>query len=213
MKRVLLITTLVLMILLIGLLILFMQLKNKDKTPALTYHYVQALVLDRTEIVEPQEEESSPIEITPIEEELTEEEQEILRFITGQHRVRPGDSFSLVTGEYWEDIYLWPDLYIRNEMLSDDPDLIFPDEIIDIYNRLGQGNNFTEAEKEELLAAYIEVYHVFKSLGDHKDSSARALLYTATKYEPLFMEIYRNQIDQDDRVFVERWIEEQGYLE
>ncbi|MDA3850989.1 MAG: hypothetical protein PF447_06920 [Spirochaetaceae bacterium] len=208
------------MLILIGLLLAQVLVKNRSRAVALNYHYIKALSLDPPEVVlEPQEEEmiEQTQEIpTPPEvqkEDLTPQEEEILRFITGTHKVKPGESFSLITGKYWDDIYLWPDLYVRNDMSSDDPDLIFPDEIIDIYNRLGVGDSYTEAERDEILNAYIEVYHVFKSLGDRKDSSARSLLYTATKYDENFMDIYRSEIDPDDRRAVEQYIADRGYLD
>ena len=93
------------------------------------------------------------------------------RFVTGHHTVEEGESFSLVTGYYWDDIFLWPDLYIRNDMRSVDPDLIFPKEIIDIYNRLGNGDIYSDIETEEILKSYLKVYRIYKELGDVKNNS------------------------------------------
>lgn len=217
-QRVLRISLLIFMLLLIGLIFSLILFKTKEKSTPLTYHYVQALSLKRPVITEPPDEEiamSEPEEekTGPREEELSQEEMELIRYITGQHQVKKGESFSLITGEYWDDVYLWPDLYVRNDMISDDPDLIFPEEIIDIYNRLGKGDVFTEQEMEEIRKSYISVYRTFKSLGEKKTNSARALLYTATKYDKNFMEHYRQEIDPSDKRVVEQWIAEQGYLE
>jgi len=214
------ISMIVMMLILIALFFSFIVLKNRAKGTPLTYHYIQALTLQRPQIEEAPEKDAPPPveeidvpEQTEMAEELSPEDQQLLRYITGHHSVKSGESFSLITGQYWDDIYLWPDLYVRNEMLSDDPDLIFPQEIIDIYNRLGNGDSFTEREREEILNSYLEVYRIFKSLGEKKDASARALLYTATKYDKDFLDRFQSQIDPEDRRMVERYIMEAGYLD
>jgi len=216
-NRILLISFLFLMLLCAALLFLMIQSSNRAKGMPMTYHFFKSLSMERAVVEEPQEREEAEEEITRLEpldmEDLSPEEQDLYRFITGQHRVKKGESFSLITGEYWDDIYLWPDLYVRNDMLSDDPDLIFPDEMVDIYNRLGKGDTFTAREREEILNSYLEVYRIFKSLGDRKDNSARTLLYTATKYDKDFLERFSDHIDPEDRRVVEQYIAEAGYLD
>ncbi|MDT8299167.1 MAG: hypothetical protein RQ801_12740, partial [Spirochaetaceae bacterium] len=83
----------------------------------------------------------------PVVQAPEEPEEEIVRYVVESHTVVGGESFSLITGMYWDDIFLWPDLYVHNDMKSGDPDLIYPDEIIDIYNRLGKGDEYTDAER------------------------------------------------------------------
>ncbi len=137
----------------------------------------------------------------------------IPRTIEGEHRVRKGESFSLVTGIYWDDIFLWPELYIHNDMRSDDPDLIYPDEIITIYNRLGLGDDFTSGEISEILEAYIEVYKVYKKLGTSKNNSVWSLLWCASRYDHDFLDRYQDQIDPADMEMARKYIAEQGYLD
>ena len=135
------------------------------------------------------------------------------RYIIGHHKVIKDESFSLVTGQYWDDIYLWPDLYIRNDMKSDDPDIIYPDEIIDIYNRLGKGDLYSEIEKDEILKAYIEVYDIYKKLGPEKENSVWALLYSGAKYDHDFLELFSDRIDPADKAMAQKYIDEEGYLD
>ncbi|MCG8454196.1 MAG: hypothetical protein MI717_13555 [Spirochaetales bacterium] len=154
---------------------------------------------------------------TMMEEPMTPvmemEDQEIPRYIVTRHTVVGGESFSFITGIYWDDIYLWPDLYIRNDMISEDPDIIFPDEIIDIYNRLGDQDEFTEREREVILDAYIQVYDRFKSLGPQKDDSAWTLLWCGAKYDHNFLDLYAHRIDPADLAVAQRYIDEEGYLD
>jgi len=141
------------------------------------------------------------------------ENEEIFRYVIGEHTVVLDESFSLVTGMYWEDIFLWPDLYIRNDMISDDPDLIYPDEIIAIYNRLGTGNVYTDTEKAMILDAYIQVYDRFKALGPKKNSSAWTLLWCGAKYDHNFLDKYAHRIAPEDLAVARRYIEEEGFLD
>lgn len=142
-----------------------------------------------------------------------EKDDEIRRYIVDQHKVIGGESFSLITGFYWDDIFLWPDLYVRNDMKSEDPDLIYPDEIIDIYNRLGRDDEYSDKEQEMILDAYIRVYDRFKSLGRHKNGSAWTLLWCGAKYDHDFLEIYAERIDPEDRAVAQRYIDEEGFLD
>ncbi|MDC7233224.1 MAG: hypothetical protein PQJ58_08320 [Spirochaetales bacterium] len=148
------------------------------------------------------------IEETPVPEpEKTE------RYVTGEHTVKKGEYFSLITGFYWEDVFLWPDLYIRNSMRSDDPDLIYPDEIITIYNRLGKGDEFSTRETSEILEAYLQVYRIYKKLGDEKNNSVWSLLWCAARYDHDFLENYKDRIDPEDRAMAQKYIDEQGFLD
>lgn len=135
------------------------------------------------------------------------------RYIVDHHTVKKDESFSLVTGIYWDDVYLWPDLYIRNEMESEDPDIIYPDEIIDIYNRLGKGDLYNDIEKDEILKAYIEVYDIYKELGPEKNNSVWALLYSGAKYDHNFLDLFSDRIDPEDKAMAQKYIEEEGYLD
>ncbi len=140
---------------------------------------------------------------------------ELERYITATHKVQKGDSFSLVSGFYWQDSYLWPDLYTQNAdaMRTNDPDLIYPDEVITIYNRLGEGNNFSVEEREQVLQAYLEVYRAYKRLGTRKNNSVWALLWSAAKYDKNFLDNYANQLEPEDIRVAKQYIAEKGYLD
>jgi hypothetical protein len=145
--------------------------------------------------------------------EMETEEEKIKRYITGEHTVVKDESFSLITGYYWDDIFLWPDLYIRNTMRSDDPDLIYPDEIITIYNRLGVGETFSSQETDEILEAYLQVYRIYKKLGKEKNNSVWSLLWCAARYDHDFLNQYKDRIDAADRTMAQKYIDEQGFLD
>jgi hypothetical protein len=138
---------------------------------------------------------------------------EISRFVVDKHTVEWGECFSLITGDYWGDMFLWPDLYMLNDMKSGDPDLIYPNEVIEIFNRLGQGDTYTGRERETILQAYIDVYRIYKSLGDKKNNSAWSVLWCAAKYDENFLTNYGDQIDPADRAMAQKYINEKGIIE
>lgn len=149
----------------------------------------------------------------PVAEPEPVEDAEIIRYTVDSHTVVGGQSFSFITGMYWDDVFLWPDLYVLNDLKSEDPDLIYPDEIVDIYNRLGRGDVYTEDEKTMILDAYIEVYDRFKALGPHKNGSAWTLLWCGAKYDHNFLDLYAHRIEPEDLEVAKRYIEEEGFLD
>jgi len=175
---------------------------------------------DKTAYALPTEFASDPVEVEEVDTEPETVEEDPFetpglpeRFIVDHHTVVKDESFSLVTGIYWDDVYLWPDLYIRNEMKSEDPDIIYPDEIVDIYNRLGNGDIYDDIEKDEILRAYIEVYDIYKSLGKDKENSVWALLYSGAKYDHDFLQLFSDRIDPEDKAMAQKYIDEEGYLD
>ena len=135
------------------------------------------------------------------------------RYVVDKHTVEWGECFSLITGDYWGDMFLWPDLYMLNDMKSGDPDLIYPNEVVEIFNRLGEGNNFSSLEKDTILEAYIDVYDIYKNLGDEKNNSAWSLLWCAAKYDPDFLDKYSSRIEPADRAMAQKYIDEKGIIE
>ncbi|CAD7844509.1 hypothetical protein S1OALGB6SA_757 [Olavius algarvensis spirochete endosymbiont] len=135
------------------------------------------------------------------------------RYVIDKHVVLMGQSFSMITSIYWDSYFLWPDLYVHNDLRSEDPDLIFPDEIVDIYNRLGTGNTYTQTERALIMDAYIKVYDRFKALGSHKDGSAWTLLWCGAKFDKDFLDRYAHRIDSEDLAIAKRYVDEEKYLD
>lgn len=147
------------------------------------------------------------------EPSTSSQESQIRRYVVGKHVVLMDQSFSMITGIHWDSYFLWPDLYIHNDMRSEDPDLIFPDEIVDIYNRLGTKNTYTQAERALIMDAYIKVYDRYKALGPYKNSSAWTLLWCGAKFDTNFLNEYSHRIDPDDLTIARRYVDEEGYLD
>ena len=189
-------------------------IKRQLNTMPRYHRYASSLVsslADTPAAVQPAEK-ARPAETLPAEETSTLPPA-ISRFVVEKHTVVWGECFSLITGDYWGDMFLWPDLYMLNDMKSGDPDLIYPNEVVEIFNRLGEGDSFSAREKDAILEAYIDVYDIYKGLGDEKNNSAWSLLWCAAKYDRNFLDKYADRIDPADRAMAQKYISEKGIID
>jgi hypothetical protein len=134
------------------------------------------------------------------------------RSITSQHRVVTGDTVSNIAFARWGNAFLWPDLYVNNEWLTDDPDLIFPGEVVDIFNRLGPNGRFSQDEIVAINEAYITVYNLYAALGTRREASRMWVLYSASRVIPNFLDINASRINSNDLIQARRQLEESRAL-
>ncbi|NIZ40761.1 hypothetical protein PVA45_04480 [Entomospira entomophila] len=118
---------------------------------------------------------------------------------TREYKVRSGDTVSGITVKEWGNVVLWPDLYVNNQWIYDDPDLILPGEIVVVFDKLGMGRSELTADEIKLLSeAYIKVYTLYAQLGPKRNASKWYTLGLALRVEPRFFEIYADRIDPRD---------------
>ncbi|NIZ18781.1 LysM peptidoglycan-binding domain-containing protein [Entomospira culicis] len=116
-----------------------------------------------------------------------------------EYKVVSGDTVSTITVREWGNVMLWPDLYVNNQWIYNDPDLILPGELVMIFDKLGHGRSeLTAEEKEYLLDAYLQVYKLYQQLGEKRNASKWYTLGLALRVEPRFFEIYADRIDPRD---------------
>lgn len=138
-----------------------------------------------------------------------------------KHTVKGGDTLVSITEKYWEDAHLWPDMYSNNNDVLNDPNLLFPGQMIEVLESLGTSKGFSPEAKEELLGDYIMVYRLYRSLGEKEAKrnrnsgesrfrEARTVLYTATMYDSDILEIYRSRINPRDYEILSDYIEKNG---
>jgi hypothetical protein len=126
------------------------------------------------------------------------------RRLINQYKVVTGDTVSGIAYARWGNAYLWPDLYVNNVWRSQDPDLIYPGEVVDILNRLGPNGRFTQQEINAINNAYLEVYNLYKRQGPVRNNSKWYTLYSATRVIPNFLEMNKDKIDADDIKMAQR---------
>jgi hypothetical protein len=154
------------------------------------------------------------------------------RELLREYQVMRTDTFFELTGEVWEDVHLWPDLYVLNSQQYPDPDFIEEGSTIQIYEQLGSNGKLDARELATLLDAYVRTYATYRELGEHslargretgsrwhiqlgrvRINKAHWLLYSGLRFDRDFIEDFSDRIqDRDERV-VRHFIDRFGYPE
>jgi len=152
------------------------------------------------------------------------------RKIVETYSVKPGDSIFSISKKYWGNEFLWPDLYILNKEEYVDPDLIFPNDKIVVYEKMGDPENFSKKQRDRIVQAYIGIYRIYRALGETDIVDGRAkndnqkikfgekrindaqwTLYTALRYDHDLLKKYENAIYPEDIELLNQYIERFGY--
>ena len=154
------------------------------------------------------------------------------RSLVREHTVVPGNTFVSLAETYWGDKHLWPVLYLDNKEAFPNPNYLQPGQTVDILTSPAGEDGLSEAEEEYVLAAYVEMYHVYRDLGEDLIASgkrsnssylqslgfrrlmeARTVIFTATRYNPDFHTDARSVLRGDDYAILERYIDFHGPFE
>ena len=145
------------------------------------------------------------------------------RKVTYKHTVRQGDTIYGIAKKYWNNQYLWPDLYYLNREKFEDPEFLRPGEVVLIYESLGKPESLSLDKKRRLVEAYITMYRVSRALGEQEVAKglkekgenrireSRWTLYTAVRYEHDLLELYEEGIYPEDIEIVDDYISRFGY--
>lgn len=149
-----------------------------------------------------------------------------------EHTVVPGNTFVSLAEHYWGDKHLWPVLYQDNKENFPNPNYLQPGQTVDIFTSPAGKDGLSEAEEEYVLAAYLEMYQVYRDLGEELVESgkrsnspylqrlgfrrlmeARTVIFTATRYNPDFHTEVRSVLRGDDYSILKRYIDFHGPFE
>lgn len=142
------------------------------------------------------------------------------RKLIEEYTVKSGDTIFDISDRYWNNKYLWPDLYILNKNSISDPDLIYPGDKLLIYEKLGDPEKFNKKQRQKIVEAFIGVYRIYRSFGE-KDieagnikkgekriTDARWTLYTALRYDKDLLKKYKDAIYPQDIEIIKYWQQE-----
>ncbi|NBB91376.1 MAG: hypothetical protein GVY23_09245 [Spirochaetes bacterium] len=152
------------------------------------------------------------------------------RTATARHIVETGDTFYEISGFYWNDEHLWPDLYMLNHERFPDPDLVRPGDIVEIYPSLASDGELSAQDIEVLSQAYVDTYSVYRRIGMAalergrergsrywitrsriKINKAHWLLYSGHRFNQNLAAEYAERIDERDLRVVRNYLERFGY--
>jgi nucleoid DNA-binding protein len=151
------------------------------------------------------------------------------RNVIETYTVKPGDSIFSIANAFWNNPYLWPDLFLLNESKYTDPDLIFPGDQLVIYEKLGDPDHFSKDQRDRIVQAYVGVYRIYRSLGEADilkgtETGNKALseygakrkadslwtLFTAVHYDKNLLSKYKDAIYPEDRDQIKEYIKLYG---
>jgi hypothetical protein len=154
------------------------------------------------------------------------------RNVSARHTVEAGDTFYEISGSYWNDEHLWPDLYMLNRERFSDPDLVRPGDVVEIYPSFASDGELSAQDIEVLSQAYVDTYSVYRRIGIEalelgrergsrywitrsriKINKAHWLLYSGHRFNRNLAADYAERIDERDLRVVRDYLERFGYPE
>ncbi|MDZ7268397.1 MAG: HU family DNA-binding protein [candidate division KSB1 bacterium] len=122
-------------------------------------------------------------------------------FPGGTHRVVAGDNLWNISGHYYFDPFLWPNIYRVNTATVPHPDLLEPEQLLALPVLYGHPRKLSEEDRRNLAEGYFLVFNYYRTSADKH--LAPFALWAAVKYDPTLLERYRDQITADELAFLD----------
>lgn len=147
--------------------------------------------------------EKKPVNEIPAAQEVVPEKREITPAIPGAvHRVKPGDQFWKLSGDYYDSPYVWPYIYGANDVKVKNPDFLSPAAELIIPPLAGRSGSLTKTDKVQIAEGFLKTYLAYQKAG-RKD--AYTYLWTASRLDgENLIRKYAGQIDKNDLERVNR---------
>ncbi len=170
------------------------------------------------------EPEPEPEATAPATEPAAERDPDELgdRPVIAEHIVRWGDNFFMLASRYWDNAYLWPDLYAANRETFSDPDFMLPGQRINVPESVLEDGTLSAAETVVVSEAHVVAYERYRRLGEVTLARGREtesqwlinkshwVLYSALRYNPDLLEEFAHRISTADRQVVQAYVRKYG---
>jgi nucleoid DNA-binding protein/nucleoid-associated protein YgaU len=120
-------------------------------------------------------------------------------FVGGTHQVVAGDNLWNLSGNYYRDHYLWPNIYRANKASINDPDILEIEQQLDLPVLYGPPENLTPADRRNLAEGYFLLYRYYKRTEPHLAPYA---LWAAVRYDFRVKTEYAAELSEDDLAFL-----------
>jgi hypothetical protein len=120
-------------------------------------------------------------------------------FAGGSHRVVAGDNLWDLSGAYYRDHYLWPNIYRVNTGTISDPNILQIAQELDLPALYGPPENLTPADRRNMAEGYFLLYRYYK---DHDPSLAPYALWAAVRYDSQIKTDHLAELSEDDLAFL-----------
>ena len=151
------------------------------------------------------------------------------RPVIAEHIVRWGDNFFMLASRYWDNAYLWPDLYAANRETFSDPDFMLPGQRITVPESVLEDGTLSAAEVAVVSEAHVVAYERYRRLGEVTLARGREtgsqwlinagnlrinkshwVLYSALRYNPDLLEEFAHRVSTADRQVVQAYVRKYG---
>ncbi len=122
-------------------------------------------------------------------------------FPGGSHRVVAGDNLWNISGHYYLDPFLWPNIYRVNTETVTNPDILEPAQLLALPELYGHPRKLTPEDRRNLAAGYFQVFNYYRKSADKH--LAPFALWAAVKFDPTLLETHRDQITADELAFLD----------
>lgn len=114
----------------------------------------------------------------------------------GQYIVKPGDKLWNLAQDYYNEAYLWPNIFRVNLDKIKNPDTMVTGIEVKIPPLEGKFGSLTEKDIKEIAEGYVQVYLVYKQIG--KEKAYYYLWVTKCCDIPDLINQFRDKIDEAD---------------
>ncbi len=121
-------------------------------------------------------------------------------FAGGTHRVAAGDNLWGISGTYYRDHYLWPNIYRVNTATIPNPDIVQIDQSLEVPALYGPPEKLTEADRRHLAQGYFLLYRYYK---ENASSLAPYALWAAVQYDAAIKAEHATELSEDDLAFLQ----------
>lgn len=122
-------------------------------------------------------------------------------FPGGSHLVVAGDNLWNISGHYYLDPFLWPNIYRVNTETITNPDILKPAQLLALPELYGHPRKLTPEDRRNLAAGYFQVFNYYRKSADKH--LAPFALWAAVKFDPTLLETHRDQITADELAFLD----------
>jgi nucleoid DNA-binding protein len=121
-------------------------------------------------------------------------------FSGGTHQVVAGDNLWDLSGNYYRDHYLWPNIYRVNNASISNPDILEIEQQLAVPVLYGPPEKLTPTDRRNLAEGYYLLYRYYKNAESHLAPYA---LWAAVQYDKRIKSDYHSELREDDLVFLE----------
>jgi len=121
-------------------------------------------------------------------------------FAGGTHQVARGDNLWGLSGNYYHNHYLWPNIYRVNAATIKNPDILEIAQQLELPVLYGPPQKLTAVDRRNLAESYLLLYRHYKQVESHLAPFA---LWAAVQYEARIKKDFAAEMREDDLAFLQ----------